>query len=196
MLLDICFGNKSVWRILTLFGESPGAGFTRQDLRNYTKLGNKALSFALKRLVAFGILTKSKGNLSLAVYKLNKENKYIEEILSMLQKERQDLNQLPYNFSIIIRELSREIIDSVEVLEIYLFGSVAKGTYRTDSDIDISVILKEKNPRTDMIIKNKVDKFSGRFKRKIQCFVLTKTEIENKKSDLIKEILKHGIKII
>jgi len=196
MLLDICFGSKSAWRILMLYGESPGAGFTRQDIRNHTKLGNKALSFALKRLTSFGILLKNKGELSLDVYKLNKENKYSQDILNLLQKERQDLNQLPYDFSMIAREFSREAVDSVNVLSIYLFGSVAKGTYRDDSDMDFAVVLKEKNPIDDMVITIITDKLSKRSKRKIQCFIITKNQINKHNTKLVEEILKHGIKLV
>jgi len=196
MLLDICFGSKSAWRILMLYGESPGAGFTRQDIRNHTKLGNKALSFALKRLTSFGILLRSRGELSLDVYKLNKENKYSQEILNLLQKERQDLNQLPYDFSMIAREFSREAVDSVNVLSIYLFGSVAKGTYRDDSDMDFAVVVKEKNPKEDMTISMITDKLSKRFKKKIQCFIITKNQINKHNTKLVEEILKHGIKLV
>ena len=196
MLLDICFGSKSAWRILMLYGESPGAGFTRQDIRNYTKLGNKALSFALKRLISFGILLKSKGELSLAVYKLNKENKYSQDILNLLQKERQDLNQLPYDFSMIARDFSREAVDFINTLSIYLFGSIAKGTYRDDSDIDFAVVVKEKNPKDDMAISMITDKLSEKFKRKIQCFILTKNQIDKHNTKLVEEILKHGIKLV
>ena len=195
MLLDICLGSKSAWRILILYGESPGAGFTRQDIRDHTKLGNKALSFALKRLISFGVLTKSKGKLKLTVYKLNKENKYSQDILNLLQKERQDLNHLPYNFSMIAWEFSREAVDSVNVLSIYLFGSVAKGTYREDSDVDFAVVLKEKNPKDDLAINIICDKLSGKFERKIQCFILTENQIDKKKTKLIEEILKHGIEL-
>lgn len=179
-----------------LFGESPGAGFTRQDIRNHTKLGNKALSFALKRLISFGILAKSRGELPLAVYKLNKENKYSQDILNLLQKERQDLNQLPYNFSMIAREFSREAVDSVNALSIYLFGSIAKGTYRDDSDMDFAVVLKEKKPKDDMAISMITDKLSEKFKRKIQCFIITEEQVNKKRTKLIEEILKHGIKLV
>jgi predicted nucleotidyltransferase len=196
MLLDICLGSKSAWRILALYGESPGAGFTRQDLRNYTILGNKALSFALKRLISFGILTKTKGELPLAVYKLNKENKYSQDILSLLAKERQDLNQLPHNFSMIAREFSREAVDSVNALSIYLFGSVAKGTYREDSDMDFAVVTKQKNPKDDMAINKVTDRLSERFKRKLQCFMITEEQLTKKRTRLIEEILKHGIKLV
>lgn len=196
MLLDICFGSKSAWRILILFGESPGAGFTRQDIRNHTKLGNKALSLALKRLISFGVLVKKKEELPLAVYKLNRDNKYCQDILNLLQKERQDLNHLPYHFSMIAREFSRESIDSVNVLSIYLFGSVAKGTYRNDSDIDFAIVVKEKKPKDDMAINMITDKLSERFKKKIQCFIIREEQVSKKRTKLVEEILKHGIKLV
>lgn len=37
--------------------------------------------------------------------------------------------------------------DALQITEIWLFGSMARGTYNTDSDIDIMVIV-ESNPRS------------------------------------------------
>ncbi|MBD3203660.1 hypothetical protein GF327_05155 [Candidatus Woesearchaeota archaeon] len=196
MLLDICLGNKSSWRILFIYGESTGAGFTRQDLRNHTKLGNKALTMALTRLTSFGLLKEIENEFSYTIYKLNRENKYTQEILKLLHKERNDLNQLPYIFRKIVSEFSRKVIDSVNTQKIYLFGSVAKGTYREESDIDFAVVVNNKNPQIDMTLTRISDKLSRKYKRNIQCFILTKTQIGKKKSGLVKEILKHGIRLV
>ncbi len=196
MLVDICLGSKSAWRVLVLYGETPGAGFTRQDLRNHTGMGNKSLSFALRRLVMFGILTKNKKEHPLTIYKLNKDNEYVKDVLNLVQRERKDLNHIPYDFSLVAREFSREVIDAVQALGIYLFGSVAKGTYRDDSDIDFAVIINKKSPRQDMAISRITDKLSERFKKKIQCFLITEEEFRHRKNKLSEEILKHGIKLV
>ncbi|MBU0979655.1 MAG: nucleotidyltransferase domain-containing protein [Nanoarchaeota archaeon] len=116
-------------------------------------------------------------------------------MLNLLQKERQDLNQLPYNFSIIAREFSREAIDTVDVKSIYLFGSVAKGTYRDDSDIDFAVVVKEKDPKDDMATNAISDRLSARYKRKIQCFMITEEQLGKKRTKFVEEILKHGIRL-
>ncbi len=179
-----------------IYNESPGAGFTRQDLKRFTMLGNKALSFAIKRLMDFNILKKSKENKSLAVYKLNHGNKYLNDILSLLEKERSDLNYIPYEFGIIIRELLRKAIEEINPIKAYLFGSVAKKTYRKDSDIDIALIIDKKDPSKDLLIDEISEKLSNKYNRKIQCFIFTKKQFEDKKDALIKDILKQGIRLI
>ncbi|MBS1266543.1 MAG: hypothetical protein MAG795_00510 [Candidatus Woesearchaeota archaeon] len=196
MLLDICLGNKSTWRILSIYGESPGAGFTRQDLKKHTQLGNKALSMALNRLCSFGILRKKDENFSYTIYKLNRGNKYSEDILKLLLKERHDLEQLPYDFKLIASEFSRKVIDSIDTNGIYLFGSIAKGTYREESDIDFAILVKDKKPDKDMALVKITDELSKKFKRNVQSFILTNKQIRKNKSDLVKEILKHGIRIV
>jgi predicted nucleotidyltransferase/DNA-binding HxlR family transcriptional regulator len=195
MLLDICLGNKSAWRILILYGESPGAGFTRQDFRKHTKIGNKALTIALKRLTAFGILKKTKEQHPINVYKFNVENSYAGGILNLLKKERTDTNSLPYEFSIIAREFSREVIDAVEIQSIYLFGSVAKGTYRLDSDVDFAVVVKKKTPESDILLNEISERLSHRYKKKIQCFLMEESSM-NARKGLAEEIIKHGIKLV
>lgn len=193
MLLDVCLGTKAAWRVLSLYGESPGAGFTRQDIKKHTKLGNKALSISLKRLVAFGILRKSKEQFSLAVYKLNTDSNYTRDIINILKKEQNDLNHLPYDFGMIAREFARLVLDKFDACGIYLFGSIAKGTYRDDSDMDFAVIVKKKTPKEDIELNTVCSRLTENYKRRIQCFLFSQGEFA--KSDLSDEILKHGIRL-
>ena len=60
MLLDICFGNKSAWRILVLVSEAPGRGVSRQEIKKFTKLGDNALVKTLSDLELFRIVLKKK----------------------------------------------------------------------------------------------------------------------------------------
>lgn len=195
MLLDICLGSKSAWRVLLIYGESPGAGFTREDIRRITSIGNKALSMALKRLVAFGVLERSRERLATPVYRLKRESIYSQELLSMLRKERSELNQLPYSFGIIAREFSREALDSADILGMHIFGSVAKGTYRDDSDIDFAVVVEKRIPGHELALNAACSSLSEKFRRKIQCFILEKSQMPGKKGSIGREILKHGIRL-
>ncbi len=187
MLLDICLGNKSVWRILLLYAESPGAGFIREDIREHTGMGNRALTMALKRLVSFRILKGYEKDYPYTVYKLNMDNKYTELLLSLLKKEREDLNYLPLRYQIIIRNFTRKVVDKINPEKVYLFGSVAKRTYREDSDIDIAVIVKDKKPEQELIL-------SKLSENRIQTFIFSQEEFKD--STMYEDIVKHGIRIL
>ncbi|MGM5485437.1 MAG: nucleotidyltransferase family protein [Nanobdellota archaeon] len=193
MLLDICFGNKSVWRVLMLYAETPGAGFTRKEIKEYTMLGNKSVTLALRRLLSFGIINEQAIGTKKSVYKLNHGNSYMKEILNVLKKERKDMNFLPYSFSVVLREYVREVIDRIDPKNIYLFGSVSKGTYREDSDMDIAVIVENKSAEDDLLLNEISDKFSDR--HKIQSFLITVSRFE-KKDSFTEDIIKHGIRLV
>lgn len=47
----------------------------------------------------------------------------------------------------IVRDMVREIVTEVSPARVYLFGSRARGTYRTDSDIDLLVVERSDSDR-------------------------------------------------
>ncbi len=78
-----------------------------------------------------------------------------------------------------------------------LFGSVAKGTERADSDIDIFILAKD--PRAKSVFESKMEDLSGLcfelYGNRLSAYILTEREMKRKKNmRLISEINK-GIEI-
>jgi len=44
MLLDVCLGTRTSWKILFVLAEAPGKAVSRKEIRRLTKLGNKTVS--------------------------------------------------------------------------------------------------------------------------------------------------------
>lgn len=196
MLLDIVFGSKSVWRILILLSENPGSSLTRPEIRKFTKLGNKAISLSLNNLLINDILIKRKGGKK-TYYSLNLTNEFVKDILVLCKNENKCLNNLPYSFSLILREFTRQLIAEIDVKKVILFGSIAKRTFRNDSDIDVAIIIdKELDVKDKLLVTQITENIKLRFKKEIQPHYFILNEFEKGKDKLCEEIKRDGVSLL
>lgn len=196
MLLDIVLGNKATWRILILLSENPGSALTRPEIRKFTKLGNKSISSSLNNLLANGLLMKNKDGKK-TYYKLDLTNEFTKGALALCKNETKQLNNLPYIFSLILREFTRQVTAEIDVKKIILFGSIAKRTFRDDSDMDVAIITnKELEVNDKLLITRIIENIESRFKKDIQPHYLTLNEFEKKKGELCEEIRRDGINLL
>jgi len=76
--------------------------------------------------------------------------------------------------------------------KIILFGSLAKGNYKLDSDIDLAIITKDKN--LIELAQSIADKILVEYGKLVSIKFINEEELRKKKSPLINEI-KRGIVI-
>lgn len=199
MLLDICLGSKAVWRILVVLSDLPGRGITREEIKKFTRLGSKSLTDSLKTLREFEIIKSVKEG-RITYYKLNLANKFVIQITELCQLEKEKLNNLDFEISIILREFVRMCLEVIEPKKIILFGSSVKTRHRKDSDIDICIITKEKiKVEDDLKLEQASERIENRFKRNIQIHSFSEEEFETLKKSkdlLVEEIIRDGIVII
>ena len=199
MLLDICLGTKTSWRILFVLNEAPGKGVSRNEIKKITKLGNKVLSKFLLILEKFEVILKIKVGRAY-YYKLNFNNPFVLNIIEIIKTEKKELNNLDVDTANVIREFVYELtnLDLENISQIILFGSYAKRTYSERSDIDLALILKKKNLNNELLITEVLDKINKRFGVEIQPHYYTQVEFDKLKGKdrLVKEILKDGIRLV
>ena len=53
MLLDVCLGTRTAWKVLLVLGEAPGKAISRKEIQALTKLGNKVTAKFLLVLEKF-----------------------------------------------------------------------------------------------------------------------------------------------
>ena len=197
MLLDVCFGTRTAWKILFVLSEAPGKAVSRKEIQALTKLGNKVSKF-LVVLGKFNIIIITKiGKIN--YYKLNMTNPFVEQIISIVSSEKQLLNNPDFVVLNILREFVYELtnINLDNLKSLILFGSYAKRTYNKNSDIDIAIILKKKNTSDELLITEIIDRLTKRFNKEIQPHYFTEKDFEEqKKEGIAKEILKDGIKLL
>jgi predicted nucleotidyltransferase len=196
MFLDVLLGSKATWRILVLMSEAPGMRLSRPEIKRLTRLGNNAVTESLKDLVVHGILNmKREGRKTAYGFDLTDETAKL--IIGLCAAERKGLNNLPYQYSLVLREYVRMTLSLCVPKRIVLFGSVAKRVYREDSDIDIAVVLGEELPaQTRLDMEDVTTRLKKRFGMEIQQHFFALNEFEKAEDKLIAEIRKDGIDLL
>ncbi|MDI6738698.1 MAG: nucleotidyltransferase domain-containing protein [Nanoarchaeota archaeon] len=193
MMLDVCLGTRTAWKILFVLGEAPGKAVSRKEIQHFTGIGNKALSKFLILLEKFSIISSMR-NGNAYYYRINYSNNFARLALDMVQQEKQQLNSPEFIALSALRELVYEItnVNLENIRGVVLFGSYAKKTYNPSSDIDAAIIVKEKSPSEEIIIAEIIDKIKKRFGKEIQPHYFTEDEF-NAKTKFSEEIRKDGV---
>lgn len=198
MLLDVCLGTRSAWKILLSMAETPGKALSRKQIQEQTKIGNKVLVKFIAILKKFEIVQETKLGRQY-FYKMNLANPFTNQILGIIQLEKQQLNNPYFTTAGILREFVYELTNVTgfeDIQKVILFGSVAKHTATLTSDIDVAIILKEKNPRIELQVTAVCGQIEDRFSREIQPHYFTGKEFEElkkRKNKLVLEIARDGI---
>ena len=182
--------QQDCFKVLSLYGLSPGSRFNRTEIKQRTRLHNVPLDKALLLLLNSSILKKEKKN-----YSLNFENEYAQKIMEIVRKQHKELRELPLT----IYHLLVDVVAALSLfkgIEMYLFGSYAKLIHTEKSDVDIA-ILHLKEFKTKEKITKTLSKIEKSYSKKIEIHYFEKEAFyRNKKDLLIKGILKDGIKLI
>lgn len=201
MLLDVCLGTRSAWKILLLMSETPGKMLTRKQIQEHTKIGNKVLVKFLLLLEKFDLLQTSKTGRK-HFYKLNMHNPHTKSIVDVINVERRQLNAVYFSHLLVLREFVYELtnFDFANIQKIILFGSVAKHTAKVDSDIDLAIITKEKtSPQEQILHTYLIERLEKRFGNEIQIHYFTDEEFEKLRkvgNKLANEIATDGLVLV
>jgi len=195
MMLDVCLGTRSAWKILLFMSETPGKVLTRKQISEHTKMGNKALVKFLLLLEKFDVIQEVRQGRQF-LYKMNVASPFTGNILELIQLERRQLNAPYFGHAIVLREFVYELtnLGLENTRKVVLFGSVAKHTAAVDSDIDIAIVQDKRDPKTELDVGAACSRIEKRFKCRMQVHYFTAKEFESKpRSKLVDEILRDGI---
>ncbi len=182
--------NQDCFKILSLFGLSPGSRFNRTELKRRTRLHNVPLDKALSLLLSSGVLRREG-----KYYSINFENASGKKILELCQKQYRELRELPLDVYYLLVDLIAPL-SSIKGIGVFLFGSYAKLVYTDKSDVDIA-LLHPSGWRPPEKIKNLVKKLERIYQKKVEVHYFEKGSFyRNKRDPVVKGILKDGIKLI
>ena len=98
-----------------------------------------------------------------------------------------------------INEIVNRILSSVPALEIYLFGSFAKGLEREDSDYDFYVVIPDDSGMRELEASRAIGyNLIGRQKRGIDMLVGTQSKFNRRKDyfySIENEVIETGVKL-
>lgn len=134
--------TSSQIRVLAVFRKQIGHAFTFPELKKQLKAkSNSQLQRAIKLFQEFGILFAEKVGKACR-YRLNLTNGTTLAYLALL--DQQELQQTPAVLKA-VKELTEEMQKSSEFFSLLVFGSYAKGTATSRSDLDIAVLTPEED---------------------------------------------------
>ena len=123
---SVIWKSSTAMKLLTHFMENPTREFYGKEIAERTDVSVGAAHNHLKKLSHTGLLkTRKKGRMTF--YKLKKENEIIKKL------------KTAYNLSKPLNKKLKEVGKKLDV-EIYLYGSVARGEDTKGSDWDLLVI--------------------------------------------------------
>lgn len=185
--------NKDAVKILSYLLISPGSKYTRNEIKEKTKMNNIPLDKTLTKLIILKILKKEKNLLM-----LNLGQEEAKEIIIKIKEDFKKLN-LPHNIFSTTLDISDKLAELKYIRKAILFGSYAKLIYSDNSDIDIAIILdvKVKNlNKLKKIIEKDINKISKKNKKEIELHFFNESDLKHKEDALIKDILRNGKDIL
>ncbi|MFB6144525.1 MAG: nucleotidyltransferase domain-containing protein [Candidatus Nanohaloarchaea archaeon] len=123
-------------KILEELLDHPEKKYSISDLSEESGASYDLTHRFVKHLSELGIISRKKLGGSVIV-QLNQESPYVEKLKELVKIDSQPLVEKAEQYA---EELKRE----KEIESVILFGSVARGTPRTDSDIDVLILVGEK----------------------------------------------------
>jgi predicted nucleotidyltransferase len=125
---DVLF-TKTQRQVLSLLFGNPDKSFYANEIVRYAGVGIGSVLRELEKLSNVGLLTIEKiGNQK--HYTANRKSPIFEELRGVVQKT--------FGLADVIRKALDEFRDSVELA--FIYGSVAKGTDKANSDVDVMII--------------------------------------------------------
>ncbi len=181
-MLEILGKSMIRKKIILTFVYNRGKEFYLSEIAKMVKTSAGTAQRELNRLLAQDLITfKKRGNLS--VYRLNESYSLLEEIESIVRKTIG-----------IEAELRTELGKLSGVRFAFLFGSYAKGGFRSDSDIDLFVIGTVTQDDIFRVVKRIEDSVG----REINYHLAAETEFieKAKQSSFYREILESPLMLV
>ncbi|TMH39440.1 MAG: transcriptional regulator [Betaproteobacteria bacterium] len=167
-IADALFSDSQSRVFRWLFGQ-PARSYHLSELRRLTRLGSASLQRELNKLADAGLVHSERlGNLR--TFQANAESPVYEELVTLTRKT---LGVEP-----MLRQAVEPLAPKVDAA--FIYGSVAKGTDKAKSDID--VMLVGKNLTLSKVLELVVP-LEAQLGRKINPTLLTSAEFKRRRAD-------------
>ena len=144
--LEGLLGSRTRARLLVAFATNPREEYYARQLIQRTRLSETAVRYELSRLTRRGFLTSRKQGQE-KLYRANDRHPLFPELKQMVYKTAG------------LGEVLRQAIETVPgVTAAFIYGSVAKGTERVTSDIDLFILGTADRPKLGKALREAEDR--------------------------------------
>lgn len=197
-MIDNILGNKTNMRILRLFAIYVNRFFSIKEIQENSGLGFGNIYESLKLLKYHGIIFEAKNKSK--SYKINIENIISQHMIALYKEESKTFQNIELKILTFLSKIEQELIKKFNDIEtIILFGSIARGAYDKESDLDLAVIKESKFAKDKIEISKIATRIMTKIKkdkREINIQVFTKEEFLKSKEPLVKNIKAEGIDLV
>jgi len=196
MFIETVIGSQAKVKILRLLLETKIA-YSMEDIRKMTGLSIGVIHKTLHSLTKENLMILKKGEGKKRFYQANIDNKYATKLSAVFEDEKNERRNIPIHIWNRLEAICSELVTKVnDIKEIILFGSLARGELRINSDIDLFILTGDdfKDETKTRAICKKTD-----LKNNINPIFVTEKEWtlhQTKKSEFYESILKEGIRLI
>lgn len=181
-LSEVLF-NQKAYQILAHLLDSPDGEFSISEIKESVEVSRPVISKVVDSLKDIGVVNKrKKGNLYLI--SVNVDSTYYKPLQEILQLDSKPL-----------KEAAEELLEGMEeeglledVVSVYLFGSVARGVPRTDSDIDLLFVHDDLSEENKKSVQNFVSKMEKRLNVSFSITWYGRKELRDQKA--------HGVALV
>lgn len=198
MSIERVLSSPSKVQVLRVLSDSSSA-YSPQELEKETTKNISVIYDAVRGLEGDGVIKSVKADGKKNYYRLNNDNFISKQVKQLFKTEKEEyrLEELPAHLVNIIFDAENRLRKKVEGLKmILLFGSMARGDFTPESDIDLYLVLEEKNTENEDHIYDILDKYEKEFSAIIRDEEGYKSDFIDEISDLGRSIVLEGYSII
>lgn len=183
-VLDEVLGNKTKVKLLRGFFTYPDKEFTESELQRIAGIPQASVHRNVKSLLENGLLDRKRiGKANL--YSLNKEHILYPLLRSDFEEER--------NIPMELKKMIAEAVKDLPEVEIaVLFGSIAKGIERADSDVDVFIVCTGDKSRLEEKLKDLISVIRNKFGNPFSLMIKRCEELKELKTRSIYKEIKSG----
>ena len=200
MFVENILGAASRVKILRTLTEI-ASGFTLSELEKETGLSRGIIHKEVKRLVKQGVIVAIESKGKLKAYRINTDHQHYSQISQLFETEKISDRRKVVILAVwnVLEAMVSAIADNDKkrnVFLIKLFGSHARGTAAITSDIDLLVVMHEKNSDQETTVLEMCEKYGKKINVNINPVFMTSeryAEEFNKKTAFMDQINRGSI---
>jgi predicted nucleotidyltransferase len=192
-LIDTEPKRKIVWFLLKNESAMPGrqAGMSEREISSLVGISHMTVNRVLRDLEQWNFVSYERVGRA-HVWKINQQS-YIHDALSFIRNAFESA-QSPFE------KLKKDILEYLPkkyLIKVVLFGSIAKNEEAADSDIDIFILVKNKEAAQPL--EESIEKLSihclEKFGNRLSPYVLTEREFQQRKDLKLLDEINQGIQL-
>lgn len=198
MSVEGVLSSPSKVQVLRVLSDGSSA-YSPQELEKETTKNISVIYDAVRELKDEGIIKSVNNEGKKNYYRLNNDSSFSKQVKQLFKAEKEEysLEELSAHLVNIILDAENKLRGKVEGLEmIILFGSMARGDFTPESDIDFYIVVEEKSVEIEDQIYDLLESYDRDFSAVVRDVESFESDFEEHKSDLGKSIMLEGFSVL